>query len=88
MKARWQRWTYLRYVNDEACNNVKSCKMTMMPPFRLAKIVNEDEQHGRAHHQPLNLALHDQNEGSCKTSTRKRNATWQKGQRIISKQFT
>jgi hypothetical protein len=49
--------------------------MTMMPPFRLAKIVNEDEQHGRAHHQPLNLALHDQNEGSCKTSTRKRNAT-------------
>lgn len=55
MKARWQGWTYLRYVDNEACNNVKSCKMTMMPPFRLAKIVNEDEQHGRAHHQPSTL---------------------------------
>jgi hypothetical protein len=49
--------------------------MTMMLLFRLAKIVNEDEQHGRAHHQPLNLVLQNQNEGSCKTSTRKRNET-------------
>jgi hypothetical protein len=39
-------------VNNKGWNNVRSKKMTMMPLFRLAKFVNEDEQHGRAHHQP------------------------------------
>ncbi len=36
--------TYLKQVINEACNNAKSCKMTMMPSFKPKKIVNEGPQ--------------------------------------------
>jgi hypothetical protein len=42
--------------------------MTMMPSLKLAKIVNKKEQYGRTH---FKLALKNQNEKSCKTTTRK-----------------
>jgi len=35
--------SYLKQVIDQACNNVRNCKMTSMPPFKFEKIVNKGE---------------------------------------------
>jgi len=40
--------SYLKQVIDETCNNVRNCKMTLMPPFKFEKFVNK-EKHGGAH---------------------------------------
>lgn len=42
----------LKQVIDGSCNNARSCKMIIVPPFKLAKFVNEAEQHGGACFKP------------------------------------
>jgi hypothetical protein len=38
MKVRWQGKVYLKQVANETCNEVKSCKMIIMPSLKLAKL--------------------------------------------------
>jgi hypothetical protein len=40
-KARCQREAHLNQIANETCYNVRSCKMSITPPFKLAKITNE-----------------------------------------------
>jgi hypothetical protein len=43
----WQRVEeYVKHVSNEACSNVRNCKMTTMPSLTLTKNVNTKEQHG------------------------------------------
>jgi hypothetical protein len=37
---------HLKHVFNEACSNVRNCKMTMMPSLTLRKNVTTKEQHG------------------------------------------
>ncbi len=41
--------THVKQVAKEACNNAKSCKVTMSSPPTLAKNVNEKKQHKGSH---------------------------------------
>lgn len=47
-KSKMTKGSYLKQVIDETCNNVRNCKMTLMPPFKFEKFVNK-EKHGGAH---------------------------------------
>jgi hypothetical protein len=42
----------LKQVPDGSCNNARSCKMIIVPPFKLAKFVIEEEQHEQACFKP------------------------------------
>ncbi len=48
--------------------NVKTYKMTTMPLITLAKIVNQEEQYGKAH---FKLALKNQNEKKLQNNHKK-----------------
>ncbi len=63
--------SHLKQVIDEAYNNAKNCKMTMMPPFTFGKNINEEK-----YMKKLLVTLHsimDDHNGSqsCKAITRK-----------------
>jgi hypothetical protein len=46
-----KEWAHLKQGAHEACNNVKSCKITTMLPLTLAKNVDE-KKHVRTHLEP------------------------------------
>ncbi len=42
----------MEQVIDETCNNVKRYKLITTPPFKLAKLVDEKNQHRKPHTKP------------------------------------
>jgi hypothetical protein len=48
-KSKMTKGVHLKQVDNEACNNAKSCKMIKMLPFKSSKFVGEKEEHWGAH---------------------------------------
>jgi hypothetical protein len=44
-KNKMTRGIHLKQVDNEACNNAKSCKMITMLSFKISKFVGEKEEH-------------------------------------------
>lgn len=48
-----EKWELVKkQVINEACSNVKNCKMTMIPSIKLEKFINWKEQHGGTNIKP------------------------------------
>jgi len=45
----------VKQVVNEACNYPMNFKISMIPPLKLTKIIDEKEQHGESSCQTLNL---------------------------------
>lgn len=43
---------YLKQVVNEACNYPMNFKISMIPPLKLTKMIDEKEQHGEVHVKP------------------------------------
>ncbi len=56
----------MKQVANEACNNAKSCKVTISSPPTLAKNINEKKQHRESH---IILDMQGHNKRICKTIT-------------------
>jgi hypothetical protein len=58
----------LKQIISEACSIARSYKFTTTPPLKLAKFVDETEQHSKIHPKPCCARP---NEKNCETTTRK-----------------